>query len=205
MSRVINEEELKGLLIIISGPSGVGKGTVMRAIKREFDDFIFPISSTTREMRPGEKDGVVYNFISREEFEKGIEDGDFLEWAKVHQDNYYGTPKAPIVDALKKGKIVMREVDVQGAQSIEKIIPEKNLVTIFIKAESEEKLLGRIAKRGELPEDEVKRRMESAKKEMDLADEFKYQVWNYEGEVQDCIEDVKLIIMKEIDKAGLKI
>lgn len=196
---------LKGILVIVSGPSGVGKGTIIRALKRDYPDFEYPISHTTRGIRPGEKDGEVYHFITKDEFEQGINDGKFLEWALVHETNYYGTLREPIITALEEGKVVVREVDVQGAQSIQKVVPAENLVTIFIKAESEEKLLGRIAKRGELPEDEVKRRMESAKKEMDLADEFKYQVWNYEGEVQDCIEDVKLIIMKEIDKAGLKI
>jgi len=193
----------KGLLIIISGPSGVGKGTVIRAIKKGFPQFEYPISHTTREIRPGEKDGEVYHFISKEEFERGIEDGKFLEWAQVHQTNYYGTLKEPIMDALNDGKVVVREVDVQGAQSIQKVVEDENLVTIFIKAESEEKLLGRIAKRGELPKEEVERRMESAKKELALADEFEYQVWNYEGRVDECIKDVFEIIEKELKKAEI--
>lgn len=197
-------EKMTGLLVIISGPSGVGKGTVIRFLRERYKDFIFPISCTTREKRPGEKDGVTYHYISKKEFEKGIKEGDFLEWAMVHQTNYYGTPKKPIVDALKKGKVVLREVDVQGARSIQKIVPAKNLVTIFIKAESKKKLLDRIAKRGELPEEEVKRRMESARKEIDTADEFDYQVWNYENRVEDCVADVVEILEKEMKKAGLK-
>ncbi len=198
------EDNLKGLLIIISGPSGVGKGTVIKKLKQKYTDFVYPISCTTREMRPGEEDGGVYHFISKDDFEEGIEQGDFLEWAMVHQTNYYGTPKKPIIDSLEQGKVVLREVDVQGAQSIQKIVPEKNLVTIFIKAESEEKLLERIAKRGELPQDEVERRMESAKKEMGMADEFDYQVWNYENRVDECVEEVERIIDSEMEKAGLK-
>ncbi len=195
---------MTGLLIIISGPSGVGKGTVIKILKEKYPDFIFPISCTTREMRPGEKDGVTYHYISKEEFERDIDDGNFLEWAQVHKTNYYGTPKKPILKALEEGRVLMREVDVQGAHSIQKIIPDKNLVTIFIKAENEEKLLDRIAKRGELPEDEVKRRMESAKREIDMAEKFDYQVWNYENRVQDCVDEVVKIIEKEMKKAGLK-
>ena len=197
--------DMKGILFIISGPSGVGKGTVIRELKREFPQFEYPISHTTRDIRPGEKDGEVYHFITKEEFEDEIEKGNFLEWAMVHQDNYYGTLKKTIMDALEEGKIIVREVDVQGAQSMQKVLDPKNLVTIFIKAESEKKLLGRIAKRGELPKEEVERRMESARKEMKLADEFDHQVWNYEGKVEDCISDVKDIMGNEIEKADLKI
>lgn len=202
---MLNEQNLSGLLVIISGPSGVGKGTVIKHIKKKYPQFIYPISSTTRKIRPGEKDGFVYNFISKKEFKDGIKNGDFLEWAEVHKKDFYGTPKKPIIDGLKEGQIIIREVDVQGAKSMQKIIPAKNLVTIFIKAESEEKLLGRIAKRGELPEEEIKRRMESAKKEIDMADEFDYQVWNYENRVEECVEDVEEILKNEILKAGLKI
>lgn len=189
---------LKGILVIVSGPSGVGKGTVIRALKKDYPQFEYPISHTTREIRPGEKDGEVYHFITRDEFERGIADGEFLEWANVHGLNYYGTLREPIMKALKEGKVVVREVDVQGAQSIQKVIPEENLVTIFIKAESKEKLLGRISNRGELPKEEILRRMESAEREMELAGEFDYQVWNYEGRVEECVSDVKVIIEREL-------
>ncbi|HLG25618.1 MAG TPA: guanylate kinase [Candidatus Gracilibacteria bacterium] len=197
--------QLKGLLVIISGPSGVGKGTVIRELKKEYPHFVYPISHTTRPMRPGEKDGEVYHFISKERFEKGIEDGEFLEWAKVHQMNYYGTLKKPILEALEEGKIVVREVDVQGAQSIEKVLPPEHLATIFLKAENKEKLLGRIARRGELPKDELERRMKSAEREMDLADEFNYQVWSLENQIPKCVGDVKKIILDRMNEAGLKV
>jgi len=198
-------QALKGKLFIISGPSGVGKGTVIRALKELFPQFVFPISHTTREIRPGEKDGDVYHFISVNEFQSGIEKGEFLEWAQVHQQNYYGTLKAPIMDALEEGKIVIREVDVQGFHSISKVVPKENLVTIFIKAESPEKLLARIAKRGKLPEEEIKRRMHSAELEMKDADMFDYQVWSLENKIPECIDAVKKIIIDEAQKAGLKI
>lgn len=198
-------DTLKGLLIIISGPSGVGKGTVIRHLKKMYPQFKYPISHTTRDMRPGEKDGEVYHFITKDEFEQGIEDGDFLEWAQVHQTNYYGTLKKPIMDALKAGEVVVREVDVQGAQSMKKVVPPENLVTIFLKAEDKENLLSRIAKRGELPPDEIKRRMKSAEREMDMADEFDYQVWSLQNQIPKCVSDVDEIVRKEMEKAGISL
>ncbi len=196
---------LKGKLFIISGPSGVGKGTVIRALKGLYPGFFYPISHTTRTMRPSEKDGEVYHFTSLEEFKEGIERGEFLEWAHVHQSNYYGTLKEPIMAALREGKVIVREVDVQGFHSIRKVIPAENLVTIFLKAESSEKLLERIAKRGKLPEDELKRRMESAEKELKDADMFDYQVWSLDGKIPECVADVQKIIVDETAKVGLKI
>ena len=99
----------KGLLVIISGPSGAGKGTVIQHLKEDYPEFIYPISHTTREIRPGEKDGEVYHFISKAKFESGIRKGEFLEFARVHKNNYYGTLKKTIVDALKMGKVIIRE------------------------------------------------------------------------------------------------
>lgn len=192
---------MKGILFIISGPSGVGKGTVIRALKEQYPQFVFPISHTTRAIRPGEKDGEVYHFISEEEFKSGIEKGNFLEWAQVHKKDYYGTLKKPIMDALEAGKVIIREVDVQGFHSIRKVVPKENLVTIFLKAESPEKLLERIAKRGKLPEEELRRRMESAQREMKDADLFDYQVWSLENQIPKCVGDVEKIIL---DRAAVK-
>lgn len=190
-------EILKGKLFVISGPSGVGKGTVIKALKKNFPDFFYPISSTTRNKRPDEKEGEVYHFITKKDFLKGIVQKDFLEWAEVHQSNYYGTLKKPIIDALAEGKTVIREVDVQGFHSIKKIIPSKNLVSIFLKAENTEKLLERIHKRGTLPPEEMRNRMESAKKELSEADIFDYQVWSLEGKIPECVNEISEIIKKE--------
>ncbi len=169
------------------------------ALKKHFPGFVYPISHTTRAMRPGEKEGDVYHFISRETFEQGIEKGDFLEWAQVHQRHYYGTLKKTILDALEEGKVVIREVDVQGFHSIKSVIPSENLVTIFLKAESTEKLVERIARRGKLPPEEVQLRMESAEKELKDAGLFDYQVWSYEGKIDQCIADVETIIRDELN------
>lgn len=196
---------LKGKLFIISGPSGVGKGTVIKILKEQFPEFVFPISHTTREIRPGEKEGDVYHFISEKEFREGIEKGEFLEYAQVHKKDYYGTLKKPVMDALEAGRIVVREVDVQGFHSITRVIPKENLVTIFIKAESLEKLKERIAKRGKLPAEEIERRMESARLELAEAGKFDYEVWSLEDKIPECVEAVRKIIMDEIAKAGLKL
>lgn len=196
---------MNGILVIISGPSGVGKGTVIRSLKAKYPQFVFPISHTTRAMRPGEKDGEVYHFISDAEFAAQIENGNFLEWAQVHQKDRYGTLKQPIIDALEADKVVVREVDVQGFQSIRAMIPAANLVTIFLKAESPQKLLERIAKRGKLPEEEIQRRMESSEREMKAAELFDYQVWSLEGRIPDLITEVEKIILERATAAGLKL
>lgn len=196
---------LKGVLFLISGPSGVGKGTVIRHLKERYPAFIYPISHTTREIRPGEVDGGVYHFITREEFESGVENGEFLEYAYVHGLNYYGTLKEPIVSALERGEVVVREVDVQGVESIMKVFGSRNLVTIFLKAEDEERLLARIAKRGELPEDELNRRMESARKEMAKAGIFDYQVFSLENKIPECVDEVAGIVESECQKRRIEV
>lgn len=189
---------LKGFLFLISGPSGVGKGTVINALKKHYPHFVFPISHTTRPMRPGEKDGEVYHFISKKAFEAEIARGNFLEWAQVHDKDYYGTLKKPILDALGADKTVIREVDVQGFRSISAVIPKENLVTIFLKAESTEKLIARIAKRGKLPAEELRRRLASAQKELQQANLFDYQVWSLENKIPQCIAEVEKIILQHV-------
>ncbi len=196
---------MKGLLFLISGPSGVGKGTVITELKKKYPQFVYPVSHTTRPMRDGEKNGEVYQFISKEAFQNEIDKDNFLEWANVHEQNKYGTLKKPILEALEAGKVVVREVDLNGFFSIKKHIAQENLVTIFLKAENQEKLLERIAKRGQLPEEELKRRMESAVRELENAHLYDFQVWSYEGKVDQCVSEVEKIIMENLMKAGLKI
>ena len=196
---------LKGYFFLISGPSGVGKGTVINALKKHHPVFVFPLSHTTRPRRPGEKDGEVYHFISKKVFEAEIARGNFLEWAQVHGKDYYGTLKKPILEALEAGKTVIREVDVQGFHSISRAIPKKNLVTIFLKAESMEKLIARIAKRGKLPPEELKRRLESAQKELKQANFFDYQVWSLENKIPECVKEVENIILEQCRCRGLPI
>ena len=191
-------EELKGKLFLIVGPSGSGKGTVIAELKKVFTDFVYPISYTTRKIREGEKLDDVYHFIAREEFEKMIEENDFLEYAIVHSNEYYGTPKKDIVEPLMQGKTVVREVDIQGFNSIKEIIQKEHLISIFMKVSDLEDLKQRILRRGEMSEEELQRRMDSAMKEMAKADQCDYQVENRWGEIRECVEKVEQIIRAEL-------
>lgn len=194
----VEEGKYTGKLFLIVGPSGSGKGTVIKELSKKYFGFVYPVSYTTRVPRAGEKDGVVYNFVSREKFEKMIADGDFLEYAIVHSNNYYGTSKRDILEALERGAVVIREVDIQGFKSIREIVPKENLVSIFMKVSDENDLRQRILMRGMLPEEELGRRLESARKELMQAGDCNYQVENKWGEVRACVSNVERIILEEI-------
>lgn len=190
--------ELKGKLFLIVGPSGVGKGTVIEHLKKLHPEFEYPISATTRDPRPGEEDGATYHFVDHDEFERMIEKGELLEYAIVHNKEYYGTLRAPIMKALEEGKVVIREVDMQGCESIQKVVPQKNLVSIFLTVPSKQDLINRIINRGKLPKEEIKRRMESAEREFAKGGEIcEYQVPSLNGKITECVEEVEKIILDE--------
>lgn len=186
--------ELTGKFFLILGPSGSGKGTVLDALRDNHPDFVFPISCTTREPRPGEQDGEVYRFVSKEEFQRRMAAGDFLEWAVVHGENYYGTLKDEIMKPLSEGKTVIREVDVQGLRSIRELIPKENLTSIFLTVDGWETLQRRILKRSTLPQEELDRRYASFMKEMEWADECDIVIVSAEGEIAKLIADTEAAI-----------
>lgn len=186
-----------GKLILILGPSGSGKGVVIQILKERHHDYIFPLSCTTRAPRPMEKDGEVYHFILEEEFERRMKQGDFLEWAKVHNEHRYGTLKQPIEDAITHGKILVREVDVQGMRSLKKIIPSGQLVTIFLTTPSWEVLRERIQRRHQESDEELRRREQSYRKEMQDAQNCDYIVHSLEGKIQEMVDEIEKIIEKE--------
>lgn len=167
---------MKGNLLVISGPSGSGKSSLMKELLEQVPQTYFSISSTTRSIREGEKDGVNYHFISKAEFEKEIEEGFFLEWAKVH-DNYYGTSLKPILKELHEGKVVICDIDVQG----HKIAREKlgNLITsVFITTPDQKSLKERLVNRGTDSVDVIEKRLLNAVSEMTRMKEYDYLLIN---------------------------
>lgn len=191
-----SDESKEGKLILILGSSGSGKGTVLSALRKNHSEIVFPVSCTTRQPRPGEKDGEVYHFITKEEFKRKIEAGEFLEWAVVHGDNYYGTLKSEILKPLEEGKIVLREVDVQGLRSIRDLVPAQKLCSIFLTVENWDTLQRRILKRSQLPAEEIEKRRQSFLKEKEWEEECDIVINSIEGEIEKLIGDVEVAIEK---------
>ena len=181
----------KGKLIVFSGPSGSGKDTVLEKLLPKCE-ITKSISATTRDIRVGEKDGVDYYFVSREEFEKMIEEGQMLEYTQ-YVGNYYGTPKAPINKWLMEGKNVLLKIEVDGGAQIKEKMPE--CVSIFILPPSEEELERRLRGRGTDDEAATKKRLETAKLEMQCAKLYDYNVVN--DDLDTAVEEIIAIIEKE--------
>jgi guanylate kinase len=168
---------VKGRLLVVSGPSGAGKGSISKRIVAEVDDLIYSISMTTRAPRPDEIDGKNYYFVSHEQFEKTIEENGFLEYAKVYGE-YYGTPRSKVMQYLEEGKDVVLEIDIQGAMNIRKSYPKG--VLIFILPPSMAELRKRITGRGS---------------EIAYIDKYDYCVVN--GDLDEAVSRVKAIIIAE--------
>ncbi|UBH09486.1 guanylate kinase [Macrococcus armenti] len=183
----------KGLLIVLSGPSGVGKGTVRRAIFEDPDtDFEYSISMTTRNMREGEVDGVDYFFKTREEFEALIEQDAFIEYAE-YVGNYYGTPVQYVKDTMARGKDVFLEIEVEGAKQVRKKFPEA--LFIFLAPPTLEHLEERLIGRGTESQEIINHRISEARKEVEMMNLYDYVVIN--DEVMDAKEKVQTIVEAE--------
>lgn len=182
------------LLVVISGPSGVGKDATVDRMKESGLTFRHIVTATTRPKRTGEKDGVDYHFLSEEQFHKVVEAGQFLEWAKVY-DNYYGVPKKEIKEALKKGKDVVVKVDVQGAATIRQILPDA--VFIFLMPPSTEELAKRLKQRGSQISSESKLRLDKAQEEIKNLPLFDYVVISYKDKLDLIVSQINAIITAE--------
>lgn len=182
----------KGILIVISGPSGAGKGTICEALLDKHDDLYLSISATTREPRKGEIHGVNYYFLTKEEFERKISENNFLEWAMVH-GNYYGTPKLNVDEMLNAGKTIILEIDIQGALKIKE--NSKEGVFIFILPPSMEELKKRIINRGSETQESLMRRFSSAYQEINYISKYNYGVIN--DTVENAVQKVENIICAE--------
>ncbi|GAA0330209.1 guanylate kinase [Oceanobacillus sp. FSL W7-1293] len=182
----------KGILFILSGPSGVGKGTVRKKLFEEELDLQYSISMTTRDRRTGEVDGVDYFYKSREEFEKLVEEGELLEYAQ-YVNNYYGTPRKYVEETIEKGLDVFLEIEVQGAMQVKKNFPQG--VFIFLFPPSLEELKNRIVNRGTESQELVLNRLKEARNEIEMMDAYDYVVVN--DQVETAVDKVKAIIKSE--------
>lgn len=165
-------------LVVLAGPTAVGKGTVAAAIREDHPEVWISVSATTRPPRPGEEHGVHYWFVSDAEFDAMIEDGELLEWAVVHKTARYGTPRAPVVAALAEGRPSMLEIDLQGARQVRQTMPAA--LFVFLKPPSWEELVRRLVGRGTETEEERARRLETAQLEMAAEGEFDVTIVNRE-------------------------
>ena len=187
----------RGMLTVISGASGTGKGTVCKKLLEMMPEMYYSISATTRQPRPGETDGVEYFFITVEEFKQRISAGQFLEYAEVY-GNFYGTPLYKIEEHLSCGKNVLLEIDTQGALNVMEKISDG--IFIFLLPPSLEELYARIKKRGTESEEVLARRFKAATAEIELGKKYQYVVVN--DEVDKAVEKVQAIILAESCKVG---
>ncbi len=189
-----------GKLVLLMGPSGVGKSVILKRLRAQNPKLHFPRSATTRARRPGESDDL-YHFVTEEEFDHLIRDKKVLEWALVHGGARYGTLIDEIIPAIEQGKIVIREVDVQGFDSIRHhpLFSGDNapyrLQSIFILPQSKEQLIAHITKRAPIGSDELKRRIASMEKEMAYAELCDVQVRNVEGKLEETLKEVEMKIL----------
>ncbi|AII57256.1 guanylate kinase [Dehalococcoides mccartyi CG1] len=184
----------KPLLLVVSGPSGVGKDAVLARMKERKLPLTYVVTTTTRPKRETETEGVDYNFIKPSEFQQLIGQNELLEWANVY-GNFYGVPKAPIRQALSRGFDVIVKVDVQGAASIKKIVP--NAVFIFLMPPDMEELTRRLEQRLTESPESLKRRLATAPLEIEKLPDFDYVVVNPEGEIDNAVREIMSIIAAE--------
>ena len=183
----------KGLLVIISGPAGSGKGTIVSRL-RELAPFDFSVSATTRSPRPGEQHGVHYYFVDKADFEQKIAQGEMLEYAQ-YVGNYYGTPKKPVDEALAAGKNIILDIEVKGALQIKEKMPEA--IMIYVRPPDYETLLARIRGRGTETEEVIQKRMNEAKNEIKTFPKYDYVVINRNGGVDEAAQNVLSILRAE--------
>ena len=185
----------EGILIVVSGFSGAGKGTIMKALLERYDNYVLSISATTRNPRPGEEEGKAYFFKTTEEFEKMIAKDDLIEYA-MYVGNYYGTPKAYVEEQLRAGKDVILEIEIQGALKVKEKFP--NTLLLFVTPPSAEELRKRLEGRGTETQEVIDGRMKRAIEEAEYMDQYDYLVVNDELDV--CVEEMHHLIQGEHER-----
>ncbi|MBI5866728.1 MAG: guanylate kinase [candidate division Zixibacteria bacterium] len=182
----------RGLLVIISSPSGGGKSTVIRKLRQKHPEYLYSISTTTRGKRAGERNGTHYNFVTTAQFQRLVKSGRLVEWASVH-DQFYGTPKANIARANRLKRVMLFDLDVQGAATMRKNVP--SVVTIFIMPPSWEVLKKRLEGRRSETIAQRRRRLRTAREELRRKHEYEY--WVVNDHLEQCVEDCAVIIRAE--------
>ena len=175
----------KGKLILIAGLPGSGKSTLIRYVREHFPEIVFPVSWTTRPQRPGEVDGEVYHFVDTQTFLKAVEADEFLEWVSIDGGHLYGTLKSEVVPALEAGKMVLREVEMHGAQRLREALPQADIVTIFTNTDSWEDLSKRILSHGPMGAEELAERKKRYDREMLFKPEANYVLENQFGKLEE--------------------
>lgn len=187
----------RGILFVMSGPSGTGKGTICNMLL-ETENIFLSVSSTTRGIRKGETEGETYNYLTKEQFEKLIADGEMLEYA-IYSGNYYGTPRATVESMLIAGRNVLLEIEPQGALKIKEAFPDA--VLVFIAPPSVAELKNRLLERGRETEEQIKERLSAAKWELEQSGRYNYVVIN--DDLAKCVNEVAEILHKKEEERGL--
>jgi len=186
-------EGKRSRLVVLAGPTAVGKGSVAAAVRERHPDVWISVSATTRSPRPGEQHGVHYFFVSDEEFDDMVGRGDLLEWAVVHQSARYGTPRGPVEEALAAGRLALLEIDLQGARQVRSTMPDA--LFVFLKPPSWDELVRRLVGRGTETESERNRRLETAVEELAAEREFDVTVVNHE--IHAAADELVALMMLE--------
>lgn len=187
-----------GTLILIVGLPGSGKGTLIKYAKEIFPQCTFPVSWTTRAIRPGEVDGEVYHFVSKEEFDAAVERGEFLEWVTIDTGSQYGTLKRDFIEPLRAGKCILRELEVEGARAMRALLPEAHIVSIFVPAGTWEDLKRRMLERAPMSKEELDARKLRYEKESAFEQEADYVLMNEFGKLEETKQKFIELIRKII-------
>ena len=193
MTRPLVTDGKRSRLVVLAGPTAVGKGSVAAAVRERHPDVWISVSATTRSPRPGEQHGVHYFFVSDEEFDAMVERGDLLEWAVVHRSARYGTPRGPVEEALASGRLALLEIDLQGARQVRSTMPDA--LFVFLKPPSWDELVRRLVGRGTETEAERTRRLETARDELAAEREFDVTVVNHE--IHAAADELVALMMLE--------
>jgi guanylate kinase len=186
----------RGILLVVAGPSGVGKGTLIRGLRERHDGIEWSVSCTTRDSRPGEVDGEDYHFVDRDEFLRMARNDELLEWAVVHERDFYGTPRKPVEDALAAGRDMVIEIDYQGARSMRAALREA--VMVFVAPPSIAALRDRLTGRNTEDDAALRRRLRSARTEFDHIGMFQHLIVN--DDLDRAIEALEAIFLAELQR-----